>query len=155
MTDVTEQKTDWTNVSSTITNENELEIVNETSVPQNIPQDTQNISWEVASITPAIKITVQWSDWTEIGSFAAKKWETIMSLAQANNVEIPFSCGAGACGLCLCYIVQWWEYINKEYTTPSFMHLDEDQVLTCIAAIKDEYFDDENVNIEIVLKRAY
>ena len=113
MTDVTEQKTDWTNVSSTITNENELEIVNETSVPQNIPQDTQNISWEVASITPAIKITVQWSDWTEIGSFAAKKWETIMSLAQANNVEIPFSCGAGACGLCLCYIVQWWEYINK------------------------------------------
>ena len=145
MTDVTEQKTDWTNVSSTITNENELEIVNETSVPQNIPQDTQNISWEVASITPAIKITVQWSDWTEIGSFAAKKWETIMSLAQANNVEIPFSCGAGACGLCLCYIVQWWEYINKEYTTPSFMQLDEDQVLTCIAAIKDEYFDDENV----------
>ncbi|MBO4516410.1 2Fe-2S iron-sulfur cluster binding domain-containing protein [bacterium] len=29
-----------------------------------------------------------------------------MALAQANNVEIPFSCGAGACGLCLCYIVK-------------------------------------------------
>ena len=102
-----------------------------------------------------IKITVQWNDWTEIGSFVANKWETIMALAQANNVEIPFSCGAGACGLCLCYIVKWWEYINKEYTTPSFMQLDEDQVLTCIAAVKDECFDDKNTEIEIVLKRAY
>ena len=102
-----------------------------------------------------IKITVQWSDWTEIGSFAAKKWETIMALAQANSVEIPFSCWAWACGLCLCYIIKGWEYINKAYTTPSFMELDEDQVLTCIAAVKDECFDDENTNVEIILKRAY
>jgi hypothetical protein len=35
------------------------------------------------------------------------------------------------------------------------MELDEDQVLTCIAAVKDECFDDDNANIEIVLKRAY
>jgi len=27
-------------------------------------------------------------------------------MAQANNVEIPFSCGAGACGLCLCEVVE-------------------------------------------------
>jgi len=101
-----------------------------------------------------IKITVQATDWTDLGSFEAKKWETIMALAQANNVEIPFSCGAGACWLCLCYIIEWGEYINKAYTNPSFMELDEDQVLTCIAAVKDECFDDENANIEIVLKRA-
>lgn len=144
MTDFIEQNTDWTNVSSI--NMNESEIVADATVPQN---DLQNDASNV------IKITVQWSDWTEIGSFIAKKWETIMALAQANNVEIPFSCGAGACGLCLCYIVQWWEYINKEYTTPSFMQLDEDQVLTCIAAVKDECFEGENKNIEIVLKRAY
>jgi len=144
MTDFTEQNADWTNVSSI--NMNESEIVADATVPQN---DLQNDASNV------IKITVQWSDWTEIGSFIAKKWETIMALAQANNVEIPFSCGAGACGLCLCYIVQWWEYINKEYTTPSFMQLDEDQVLTCIAAIKDECFEGENGNIEVVLKRAY
>lgn len=132
MTDITEQKTDWVNQEPVITNE-----------------------WNVINEAPLIKITVQWSDWTVLGSFDAKKWETIMALAQANNVEIPFSCGAWACGLCLCYIVQWWEYINKAYTTPSFMELDEDQVLTCIAAVKDECFDDENANIEIVLKRAY
>ena len=152
MTDITEQKTDWTNIGSITTNENEWKIVNETAVSQNV---SQNDNWDVSNQATAIKITVQWSDWTEIGSFVAKKWETIMALAQANNVEIPFSCGAWACWLCLCYIVQWWEYINKEYTTPSFMQLDEDQVLTCIAAIKDECFDGWNAKIEIVLKRAY
>jgi len=150
MTDITEQKTDWTNASSIVNDE--WVVVNETTTPENVLQDNGGA---VETTTPSIKITVQWNDWTEIGSFAAKKWETIMALAQANNVEIPFSCGAGACGLCLCYIVQWWEYINKEYTTPSFMQLDEDQVLTCIAAVKDECFDDENANIEIILKRAY
>ena len=157
MTDITEQKTDWTNVSSTTTNWGE--ITDKTPASENVLQNSENVlennGWEEINTAPSIKITVQWSDWTEIGSFMAKKWETIMALAQANNVEIPFSCGAGACGLCLCYIVQWWEYINKEYTTPSFMQLDEDQVLTCIAAVKNECFDDENANIEIVLKRAY
>ena len=131
MTDITEQKTDWLNQGSVVATE-----------------------WNVNNGAPSIKITVQATDWTVLGTFEAKKWETIMSTAQANNVEIPFSCGAGACGLCLCYIIQWGEYINKAYTNPSFMELDEDQVLTCIAAVKDECFDDENANIEIILKRA-
>ena len=175
MTNITDQKTDSTNVNSDVVNwwvtaeeaatlsqndsqvinattTNEWDITNGTSVSQNI---SQNESWETITPSAAIKVTIQWSDWIEIGSFAAKKGETIMALAQANNVEIPFSCGAGACWLCLCYIVRWWEYINKEYTTPSFMQLDEDQVLTCIAAVKDECFDGENANIEIILKRAY
>ena len=131
MTDITEQNADWLNQEPVVAAE-----------------------WNTTTGTPLIKITVQATDWTDLGSFEAKKWETIMALAQANNVEIPFSCGAGACGLCLCYIIQWWEYINKAYTNPSFMELDEDQVLTCIAAVKDECFDDENANIEIVLKSA-
>ena len=131
MTDITEQNTNWLNQEAVVATE-----------------------WNVNSVTPSIRITVQATDWTELGTFEAKKWETIMALAQANNVEIPFSCGAGACWLCLCYIIRWWEYINKAYTNPSFMELDEDQVLTCIAAVKDECFNDENANIEIVLKRA-
>ena len=132
MTDITEQKADWLNQEPVVATE-----------------------WNVNNGTQSIRITVQATDWSDLGSFEAKKWETIMALAQANSVEIPFSCGAWACGLCLCYIVKWWEFINKSYTTPSFMELDEDQVLTCIAAVKDECFDDENANIEIILKRAY
>lgn len=155
MTDITDQKPVSTNVNQIAKNDlgetnNAIE-TNNNSIDATIQEDT----WNTKGTTSSIKITIQWSDWTVLGSFDAKKWETIMALAQANNVEIPFSCGAWACGLCLCYIVQWWEYINKAYTTPSFMELDEDQVLTCIAAVKDEYFDEENANVEIILKRAY
>ena len=132
MTDITEQKADWLNQEPVVATE-----------------------WNVNNGNQSIRITVQATDWSDLGSFEAKKWETIMALAQANSVEIPFSCWAWACGLCLCYIVKWGEFINKAYTTPSFMELDEDQVLTCIAAVKDECFDDENANIEIVIKRAY
>lgn len=156
MTDITEEKTTSTNANqATTSNWNEADNLLKSNVDSTDDTSIQDNTWSTPSTTPSIKITVQWSDWTVLGSFDAKKWETIMALAQANNVEIPFSCGAWACGLCLCYIVQWWEYINKSYTTPSFMELDEDQVLTCIAAVKDECFDDENTNIEIILKRAY
>ena len=130
MTDITEQKTDWLNQEQVVT-----------------------IEWNPNNGSHSIRITVQATDWSDLGSFEAKKWETIMSLAQANSVEIPFSCGAWACGLCLCEIVEWVEYINKAYSMPGFMELEENQVLTCIAAIKDECFDD-NVEGKVVLKRA-
>lgn len=96
-----------------------------------------------------IEITVQTRDWNVLWTFGAEKWELITSMASKNNVEIPMSCGAGACGLCLCEIVQWWEFIEKWNW---FMNLEENQVLTCIATIKDECFDN-NIEWKVVLKR--
>lgn len=101
-----------------------------------------------------INIKVLGIDWNEVGSFNAEKWKTITTLATENNVEIPMSCWAWACGLCLCEIIEWWEYINKAYTTPWFMVLEDNQVLTCIAAIKDECFDN-NIEANIIIKRTY
>ena len=100
-----------------------------------------------------IKITVQSKDWTELWTFAAEKWKVFTTLATENWVEIPMSCGSWACGMCLCEILEWVEYINKAYSMPGFMELEENQVLTCIAAVKDEYFDD-STEAEIVLKRT-
>lgn len=100
-----------------------------------------------------INITVLARDWAELWTFAAEKWKVFTTLATENWVEIPMSCGAWACGLCLCEIVEWLEYINKAYSMPGFMELEENQVLTCIAAIKDECFDN-NVEATVVLKRT-
>ncbi|HKL44055.1 MAG TPA: 2Fe-2S iron-sulfur cluster binding domain-containing protein [Candidatus Absconditabacterales bacterium] len=99
-----------------------------------------------------IKITIQGTDGVELGTFEAEKGKVITEMAQANNVEIPFSCGAGACGLCLCEIVEGKELVNGSFLNNPMMELEEGQVLTCIAAIKDEYFDDGKDH-EIVLKR--
>ncbi len=99
-----------------------------------------------------IKITVQWTDGVELWTFEAEKGKLITEMAKANNVEIPFSCGAGACGLCLCEVIEGMEMINGAFLNHPLMALEDNQVLTCISAVKDEYFD-KNENISIVLKR--
>lgn len=97
-----------------------------------------------------ITITVLWKDWVELWTFSAEKGKLITTMATENNVEIPMSCGAGACGQCLCEIIEWWEFIDK---WNGFMALEENQVLTCIAFIKDEYFDN-NKSWKIIIKRT-
>lgn len=98
-----------------------------------------------------ITITVQTPDWNVLWTFEAEKWKMITVLATENGVEIPMSCGAWACGLCLCEIVEWWEFIDK---WNGFMALEDNQVLTCIATIKDDCFDN-NVAWNVVIKRVY
>jgi ferredoxin len=99
-----------------------------------------------------IKIIVQDSKWVELWSFEAEKWKLITEMAQMNNVEIPFSCGAGACGLCLCEVIEWRELIDGAFLNHPLMELYENEVLTCISAIKDEYFEKE-WDYTIILKR--
>lgn len=98
-----------------------------------------------------ITITVQAANWETLWTFNAEKWKMITALATENDVEIPMSCGAWACGLCLCEIVEWWEFIDK---WNGFMALEDNQVLTCIATIKDDCFDN-NVAWNVVIKRVY
>lgn len=98
-----------------------------------------------------ITITVQAANWETLWTFNAEKWKMITALATENGVEIPMSCGAWACGLCLCEIVEWWEFIDK---WNGFMALEDNQVLTCIATIKDDCFDN-NVAWNVVIKRVY
>lgn len=98
-----------------------------------------------------ITITVQAANWETLWTFNAEKWKMITALATENSVEIPMSCGAWACGLCLCEIVEWWEFIDK---WNGFMALEDNQVLTCIATIKDDCFDN-NVAWNVVIKRVY
>ncbi|HRX63934.1 MAG TPA: 2Fe-2S iron-sulfur cluster binding domain-containing protein [Candidatus Absconditabacterales bacterium] len=100
-----------------------------------------------------IKITIQGTDGAELGSFEAEKGKVITEMAQANNVEIPFSCGAGACGLCLCEVVEGRDLINDAFLNHAMMELEENQILTCISAIKDEVFEEEK-DAEIILKRC-
>lgn len=97
-----------------------------------------------------INITILTKDWAELWTFPAEKGEFITTLATKNGIEIPMSCGAWACGLCLCEIVQWGQYIDKWNW---FMALEDDQVLTCIATIKEEYLGD-NMSDAVILKRT-
>lgn len=95
---------------------------------------------------------MQDSQWNEIGYFEAEKWKTITDMAQKNNIEIPFSCWSWACGLCLCEVVEWMEYLNSSFLNKALMELEKNEILTCISAIKDDAFKKE-WEINVVLKR--
>ena len=97
-----------------------------------------------------INITVLSKEWVELWTFPAEKGEMITTLATKNWIEIPMSCWAGACWLCLCEIVQWGQYIDKWNW---FMALEDDQVLTCIATIKEEYLGDD-ISDTVIIKRT-
>lgn len=95
------------------------------------------------------KITVLDNAGNKLGTFPAEKWEFITTLAEKNDVAIPKSCWMGACGMCLCEIVEWIDYVDKWNW---FMALEDNQVLTCIAKVKDEYI---NEDVNIIIKRVY
>lgn len=99
-----------------------------------------------------IKIIVQNPEWLELGSFEAEKKKLITEMAQSHDVEIPFSCGAGACGLCMCEVIEWRDLINGSFLQHPLMEIDGNEVLTCISAVKDEYFEKE-WDYTIILKR--
>lgn len=99
-----------------------------------------------------IKIIVQDSAGTELGSFIAEKGKIITEMAAEHDIEIPFSCGSGSCGLCLCEVLEWRELINDSFLQHPLMEMYENEVLTCISAIKDEYFEKE-WDFTVVLKR--
>lgn len=101
-----------------------------------------------------INIKVLGTDWNEVWTFTAEKGKTITTLAKENNVEIPMSCWMWVCWMCLCEIVEWWEYINKAYSMPLMMELWDSEVLTCVAAVKDECFDND-IETTIIIKRTY
>ena len=63
-------------------------------------------------------VTVQWDG----------KADTLLELAEANGVEVDFSCRSGICQTCVCTLVEGEvEYINDD----AFLPDEEDQVLIC------------------------
>lgn len=54
------------------------------------------------------------------------------------EIEIPFSCRAGACMSCAAQVTKGLEFINQEADGKKYIETDDDTVLTCIAGPTDE-----------------
>ena len=64
-----------------------------------------------------------------------------------NDVDLPFSCHAGACMSCAGQVTAGLEFINPQLDGEKYIETDEDVILACIAGPKQEAIDDENNNI--------
>lgn len=105
-----------------------------------------------------MNVTIQDPEWNSIWTFGAEDNKSFSNMAKNNDVEIMTSCGAGACGICKCKIIEGHEYIQVDKISKPLSDLPTDDkwkidtIFTCVAWVKSEYLKDDK-NHKIVLRR--
>lgn len=96
------------------------------------------------------KVTITDDTGQTQGSFQGQTDESIGITAQDEGVDIPISCGVGACRSCLCRVKQGYEYIDPEAVGPAQIDIDpeEQEILSCIAALKENTPEDAEIILE-------
>lgn len=96
-----------------------------------------------------MKITIKDSEGNLIKSVDADTKKTLLSQLEKQDIDIPNACRAGMCAACMCTIEKWEELIVKDFRWEPAFPLGDDEVMTCIAGLKD--LEDG----EIILKTMY
>lgn len=92
-------------------------------------------------------ITVKNSSWEVIKTIPWDINKTLLKQLEDNWVEMHSACLEGICWACMCKIESWEENINKKMKTEPGFPLWDDEVMTCIAWLKNDQ--------DIVLKTIY
>ncbi len=95
------------------------------------------------------KIIIKSKDWKIIKEIDAKVWKTLISLITESWLEVASACHFGMCWACMYSIESWNENIVKNMKTEPAFPLAEEEVMTCIAWISKENW--ENV----ILKQIF
>lgn len=93
-------------------------------------------------------ITIKNSSWEVIKTIEADLSKTLLKQLQEEWIEIASACYTGICWACMCEIESWWENIDKSFRWEPGFPLWEEELMTCIAWVKDKEKD-------IVLKTIY
>lgn len=85
-----------------------------------------------------ITVLIKDSSGNEMGKFTAKAEGNLLDQAAEHNIELPFSCHAGACMSCSARVLSGHEYIDEEKDGPKYIDTDDDVILTCIGGVDAE-----------------
>lgn len=105
-----------------------------------------------------VSVTIQDSQWNNVWTFIAEDKKSFTKMAKEHDILINTACGAGACGMCKCKIIQWYDLVQRDKISQPLGELKKDEnglittIFTCIAWVRSEYFDDGKDH-EIILKR--
>ena len=108
----------------------------------------------------AINVIIKDPKWDEIWQFIAEDGKNIAELAAMHGIDIPVSCGAGVCWVCMCKVEDWKDTVKWDAFNSPLVPLKNDEnwnpeeVLTCIAGFNPKKFDDGQDHT-VVLQRAY
>ena len=82
-------------------------------------------------------VRIENSQWELIKEIPVDANRVLLSQIEAAGIEIPNACRAGSCASCMCHIVSWGEHVEKALRGEPAFPLDETEVMTCIAGIRD------------------
>lgn len=94
------------------------------------------------------KVTVTDPAGNTAAEFDGNSEEALGTQAQDAGAPIPFSCGVGACRTCLCKVSKGLEHIDQEAVGPKHIMTDSDEILTCIAGIKEDAPADAEIEMQ-------
>jgi ferredoxin len=95
------------------------------------------------------KIIVNDSMGAAMAQFQSDGDESIATEAMDNGAPVPVSCGVGACRTCVAKVTKGKEFIDEEAIGPKQIPTEDDEVLTCICASKQDAPADAVIEIEV------
>lgn len=99
-----------------------------------------------------MKITIKNSSWDIIKTIDAKLNQTLLKTITESWIEIYSACLNWICASCMCQIESWEQFVLKTFRNEPSFPLADEEVMTCIAKIKDEFIETNN---ELILKTIY
>lgn len=83
-----------------------------------------------------------------LNEFPANLWIKLISQLREQQVEVHSACNTWMCWACMFKIESWWENVIKNLKWEPAFPLWEEEVMSCIAWIKDDKTD-------VVLQNIY
>lgn len=105
-----------------------------------------------------VTVKIENNSGKEIWSFIADENKSLNQMAQDNNIDIPISCGMGACYICTCKIKKGAENVQIDKIMPPAVLPAQDEnknfkeVFTCVWWIKTEKIKSDE-NFEVILQK--
>ena len=94
------------------------------------------------------KVTIKDRNGNPVAQFSGNPEVSVGIQAQDEGAPIPFSCGVGACRTCVGKVTKGMEYLNKEAVGPQHIPTEDDEVLTCVCAVREDVPDGAEIEIE-------
>ncbi len=83
------------------------------------------------------------------GEFASNAEESVGVQAQDAGVPVMFGCGSGACGTCRATVTKGMEHLDAEAIDEAQIETAENEVLTCLCAVKPEAPADAEIELAL------